>query len=426
MTTSQIGKVIGSAATGTVASVGLSILFVASWSSGFIGAKLGAADADVATVLMWRFLPLAALLAVPAWWLTRRRGTKPTRRALSRQVAIGLLSQSGYLLTVYWAIALGVNTGTTALIDGIQPLVAAALIGPVLGAAVSGRQWCGLVLGSVGVAIVTLADAGTNATAPAWSYAVPVLGMLSLVAATFVERREPGGVSPFTALAIHCSTSAVVFTVIAVATGQAVVPTDASFWWAIAWLVALPTFGGYGLYWVLLRRIGVTRVNTLMFLMAPVTGVWGALAFGESFTLTTALGMGVGVVAVAVVSTGGRSGSVANPGSSAAQCSPRPGAPQRPGDQQRLEEESDQAGAVGVESERVPMVDVLGDVAGEHRDEERRDDPPHHHRVAIQEQQRDTEHDLDHTRRDHDESGVEGDPVRDLRVELVAREGQMR
>ena len=385
MTTSQIGKVrdgrLGGATT-----VGLSALFVVCWSSGFIGAKLGAADADVPTVLMWRFVPLAAVLTLVAWWLARRRGTVPTRRSLFRQIVIGLLSQSGYLLTVYWAIGLGVNTGTTALVDGIQPLVAAALLGPLLGAAASGRQWVGLVLGLVGVGVVTLADAGANTTAPVWAYGIPVLGMFSLVGATFVERREPDTVPPLTALAIHCATSAVVFTAIAVAAGDVVPPDDASFWVATAWLVVLPTFGGYGLYWVLLRRIGVTRVNTLMFLMAPVTAVWGALAFGESFTVTTAVGMGIGVVAVVVVTTNGGSGGFANPGSPVAQGCPRAGAPEGPRDEHRLEEQSAQTGAVGVEAERVPVVDVLGNVAGEHGHEERRDDPTHQHLVAVQQE----------------------------------------
>ncbi|GAA3150391.1 hypothetical protein GCM10020255_029080 [Rhodococcus baikonurensis] len=167
----------------------LSILFVACWSSGFIGAKLGAGSAEVPTLLMWRFLPLAVVLVPIVGLSARRRNTMPTPRALGRQVVIGMLSQSGYLLSVYWAVDLGVNTGTTALIDGIQPLVAAALLGPVLGVAVPRMQWVGLVIGLGGVAMVTAADAGAGASAPWWAYAIPFLGMVSLVASTFVQQR---------------------------------------------------------------------------------------------------------------------------------------------------------------------------------------------------------------------------------------------
>ncbi|MEJ1198875.1 MULTISPECIES: DMT family transporter [unclassified Streptomyces] len=286
----------------------LSVAFVLCWSSGFIGAKLGAGTADAATLLMWRFLPLAVVLvAVAAFSRAAWRGLK--LRDAGRQVAIGALSQSGYLLSVYYAIQLGVSSGTTALIDGVQPLVAGALAGPLLRQYVSRRQWLGLWLGLAGVATVTVADAAAaGADVAWWAYFVPFLGMLSLVAATFLEGRSRAPVQPRVALTIHCVTSAVLFSGMAVGFGSAAPPADSSFWVATAWLVVLPTFGGYGLYWLILRRSGITEVNTLMFLMAPVTAVWGALMFGEPFGVQTALGLAVGLAAVVVVRRGGGEG----------------------------------------------------------------------------------------------------------------------
>jgi drug/metabolite transporter (DMT)-like permease len=282
----------------------LSVAFVLCWSSGFIGAKLGAGTADASTLLMWRFLPLAVVL-VAAAAVSRQAWRGLTLRDAGRQVAIGALSQSGYLLSVYYAIQLGVSSGTTALIDGVQPLVAGALAGPVLRQYVSRRQWLGLWLGLAGVATVTVADAGAaGADVARWAYAIPFLGMLSLVAATFLEGRSRRPVAPRAALTIHCLTSAVLFSALAVGAGAAVPPADSSFWTATAWLVVLPTFGGYGLYWLLLRRSGLTEVNTLMFLMAPVTAVWGALMLGEHFGVQTAIGLVVGLAAVVVVRRG--------------------------------------------------------------------------------------------------------------------------
>ncbi|MFC7825533.1 DMT family transporter [Streptomyces sp. NPDC057375] len=282
----------------------LSVAFVLCWSSGFIGAKLGAGTADASTLLMWRFLPLAAvLLAAAAFSRPAWRGL--TLRDAGRQIAVGALSQSGYMLGVFYAVQLDVSSGTTALIDGVQPLVAGALAGPLLRQYVSRRQWLGLWLGLAGVATVTLADAGAaGADVPWWAYFVPFLGMLSLVAATFLERRSCAPVPPRVSMTIHCTTSAALFSVLAASLGTAVPPADSSFWLATGWLVVLPTFGGYGLYWLILRRSGITEVNTLMFLMAPVTAVWGALMFGEPFGVQTALGLAVGLVAVVVVRRG--------------------------------------------------------------------------------------------------------------------------
>ncbi|RDI54131.1 drug/metabolite transporter (DMT)-like permease [Nocardia mexicana] len=284
----------------------LSALFVACWSSGFIGAKLGAADAPITTVLMWRFVPLAAVLVPLAHRFHRdRRIPGLGHRILLRHIVIGVLSQTGYLTTVYWAIARGVNTGTTALIDGLQPLAAAALVGPLLGVAVTGRQWAGLGLGVCGVVLVTASDAANASGVPWWAYLIPLIGMLSLIAATLVERRTPDRIPPPTSLTIQCCTSAAIFTGAALLTGTATPPAAGTFWLALAWLILLSTLGGYGLYWYLVAKLGVTQVNALMFLMAPVTAVWGALLFGESFTGVTAAGLAIGIAAVITVNYSG-------------------------------------------------------------------------------------------------------------------------
>ncbi|WP_405864770.1 DMT family transporter [Streptomyces sp. NBC_00005] len=285
----------------------LSVAFVLCWSSGFIGAKLGAGSAPASTILMWRFLPLAViLLAVSAaggaaFWRVL------TLRDMARQGLIGLLSQSGYLLTVYYAIQLGVSSGTTALIDGVQPLVAGALAGPLLRQYVAPRQWLGLCLGATGVTVVTTADAAANTADAWWAYLIPFLGMLSLVAATFLEDRSRTRVAASASMTVHCITSAVLFTALAAGTGTVTPPPDMTFWAAITWLIALSTFGGYGLYWLILKRSGVTKVNTLMFLMAPVTAAWGALMFGEPLGLQALLGLAVTFGAVVVVHRGNTS-----------------------------------------------------------------------------------------------------------------------
>ncbi len=52
-------------------------------------------------------------------------------------------------------------------------------------------------------------------------------------------------------------------------------------WRAVAWVVVLWSFGGYGAYMVVLRRRGALRVSTLLSLTPPVTAAWAFLMFGE-------------------------------------------------------------------------------------------------------------------------------------------------
>jgi drug/metabolite transporter (DMT)-like permease len=75
----------------------------------------------------------------------------PAWRDIRPHLVIGFFAQFGYVVPIYLAIAAGVSSGTTALIDAIQPLVVATLVGPLLGLRVRALQWLGLVFGAGGV-----------------------------------------------------------------------------------------------------------------------------------------------------------------------------------------------------------------------------------------------------------------------------------
>src|SRR5690606_36257377 len=130
-------------------------------------------------------------------------------------VAVGLLSQVGYVLPVYGAIALGVSAGTTSLVDAVQPVLVATLAGPPLGQHVRGLQWAGLAVAFAGVAALVGGDLGVG-SAPTWADALPGVAVASLVAATFLERRRPATLPPGTLLGVHSVVSVVALASLAV------------------------------------------------------------------------------------------------------------------------------------------------------------------------------------------------------------------
>ncbi|MFC9086885.1 DMT family transporter [Nocardiopsis dassonvillei] len=274
---------------------------VVMWSSGFVGADLGTRHAPATTLLAWRFLVVAALLA--GWWLWRR--PRMSRRDLAAHAVLGLLAQSGYLYGVFAAAQAGVAAGTSALVAALQPLVATALAVPLLGERVRPRQMAGLALGLGGVGLVVGADLFRPGAAPWWGYLLPFGAMLSLVAATLLERRARPGGSVVQALAVQCAVSAVLFTGLAAATGTLAPPADPGFWAAVVWVVVLSTLGGYGLYWAVLARSGVARVSALLYLTPPTTLVWSWLMFGDPVGPVALAGMAVCAAAVVLVSAGG-------------------------------------------------------------------------------------------------------------------------
>lgn len=78
-------------------------------------------------------------------------------------------------------------------------------------------------------------------------------------------------------------------------------PPAPAFWTAVAWVVLLSTFGGYGLYWLNLKRSSVTRVSSLIYLTPPTTLVWAFVMFGQPITTGTIAGVTVCVAGVLIV-----------------------------------------------------------------------------------------------------------------------------
>lgn len=272
--------------------------FVLSWSSGFVVPAIATVEVSPLTLLVWRFVPLAAVLLIIVVATGAARGV--TRADMRRQSLIGLFAQFGYCTAVYLAIAQGVATGTTALIDAVQPLVVAILVGPLLGLRVRGAQWIGLVAGAGGVLMVVQSQLGDSGAHPA-AYLWPVLAMGCLIVGTFVQRRSVTRTGVLVTLTIQVTVTAVLLVPLAAAFGALAPPASVSFWLAVGFAAVFPALAAYGLYWWLLARVGITALNALLFLVAPTTATAGALLLGEPLTLTTLAGFALCAVGVAAV-----------------------------------------------------------------------------------------------------------------------------
>lgn len=276
-----------------VASAGL----VVTWSSGFIGAHLGTRHAPADTLLVWRYLT-AAVLLVALLLATRRR--LPGRGGIVRHGLVGVLCQGCYLGGIVTGVGLGVPTGTAALIAALQPLVVAEVAGLALQDRPTGRQRAGLALGLLGVALVVAGDLHA-APVDGWVYLLPLGGMLALSLGTVLERHWDLRDGLPESLTVQTLAVAAVLVLEAGLAGHLAPPPLAGFWWAVGWVVGLSTFGGYGLYFLVLRRSGPTQVSTLLYLTPPCTLLWGAAMLGERPGPLAYPGMAVCAAAVLIV-----------------------------------------------------------------------------------------------------------------------------
>lgn len=266
----------------------LAAALVLCWSSGFVGIRFTTDSATVAQVLFWRslvsglgLLPLALLVgpAIPV-------------KAILQQGLYALLGMFFYLGGFAVSIGQGVPTGLVALMADLVPLGIAALSAPMLGQPLTSKQWIGAAISLAGVLMVS-ADALGIGQAPAYVYALPILGMLSFALATVLqERRRAVELAIHQRLALQCLWAAAMFAPFAFVSGGILPPLTADFAFGILWLVLAATYGAWLIYYLCLRLFSPVMVSAAIYLSPPVTMLWAWALFGEPLTVM----MGVGVV----------------------------------------------------------------------------------------------------------------------------------
>ncbi|MEA2268041.1 MAG: hypothetical protein QOC64_651 [Solirubrobacteraceae bacterium] len=276
-------------------------LFVALWSTGFVGAKYGLPDAEPFTFLLIRLSIAAALLALLA--ALTRAAWPASRRAWRHAAVAGLLLHGGYLGGVFYAVDHGVPAGIAAVIVSLQPVITSALVPRLLGDVVGRRAWLGLLLGLLGVALVIVPGAGASAAG-----ALPVAGVVACLialaattAGTLYQKRHGPDVPLLSGAAVQYAACSVVLLVLASATETMEVRWTGEFVAALAWLILALSVGAVLLLLTLLRRGSAVRVSSLFYLVPPATALEAYLLLGERLAATQLLGMLVAVCGVALV-----------------------------------------------------------------------------------------------------------------------------
>ncbi len=272
-------------------------LFVVLWSTGFIGAKLGLPYAEPATFLALRFLLVLALL-LPICWLFRARWPAP-RDAVQMGIA-GVLLQAGYLGGVFGSLHLGMPAGVSALVTGLQPVFTAVVGGLVLGERTGPRQWAGLALGLVGVVLVVGDRIAVERLSPG-AVLLSVLALASITLGTVWQKRHGAAVDLRTGAAIQFAAATLVMVPFAFVLETREVRWTGEFVFAMAWLVLVLSLGAIFLLLYLIRQGAATRVASLFYLVPPTTALIAWPLFGEIYTLAAAAGMGLGMLAVWLV-----------------------------------------------------------------------------------------------------------------------------
>ena len=269
-------------------------LFVLIWATGFIVAGIVAGRADPLTFLAARHalsiavFSLLAVAAGAAW----PRAFRPWRDAM----VAGMLLHGFYIGGVFWAIAHGLPAGLTGLVTGLQPLLTAMLAMPLLGERLFARQWTGIAVGMLGMAMIVAPKVGSVEGVPLPALAVALGATLSLAFGTVWQKYS----RPQTDLRVNAAmqfVGALLLTApVAWLTESHRFEPSAALLGALAWAVLGLSVGGIAIMLTLLKRGAASRVAPLLYLAPPVAALMAWALFGEALTGLQLAGM---VLAVA-------------------------------------------------------------------------------------------------------------------------------
>ena len=280
-------------------------VFVLIWSTGFIVARLAMPHSPPFAFLSWRFA-LSALCFLA--WIALARAAWPNGRAQWAHLAVtGVLMQAGYLGGVWSAVRAGIGAGTVSLLVGLQPVLTALWMtrasktagSAARSPAVSARQWIGVLLGFVGLALVVWPKLGTGEVTPL-NLALAAVALVSITVGTLYQKRfvEPCDVR--TASTVQMLAAMVVSVPLALLEPGRM-DWHANLLAALAWSVLVLTLGGSSLLYLLIQRGEATAVTSLLYLVPPCTALMAWALFSESFTPIMMTGMALTVAAVAIV-----------------------------------------------------------------------------------------------------------------------------
>ncbi|MEY4435381.1 MAG: hypothetical protein RL175_336 [Pseudomonadota bacterium] len=272
-------------------------VFVVVWSTGFIVARYGMPNSPPFTFLLWRYVFSVLCFVL---WAKLARVPWPQGRAQWGHLAVtGVLMHAGYLGGVWAAVKVGMGAGLTALIVGLQPVITAIWLS-ARGGHVSRRQWQGLALGFVGLAMVVSRKLEGGIEVTPWSLTMITMALISITTGTLYQKRFVQPCDVRTANAVQLMAAYVVTLPLAM------LETEPALWnaemtWAMVWAVLVLTLGGSSLFYMLIQRGAAAAVTSLLYLVPPTTAVMAWFLFDEPITLVTLAGIVVTAMGVSLV-----------------------------------------------------------------------------------------------------------------------------
>ncbi|MDY0872928.1 DMT family transporter [Dongia rigui] len=282
----------------TILMRGVPVLFVLLWATGFLVARYAIPYAPPFTLLVIRFACASAMMAGIGFVFGAR--WPRTWRECTHIVVTGILLQAVYLGGCYGAIYAGLPAGMVALIAGLQPIVTAALAGPLLGERLKPLQWLGAALGFIGLTMVIWHKLAFD-SGHLWALFFAFVQLFGITAATLYQKRFSPNADLKAGAAIQYAAATLVLLPVMFWVGVGHVDWQPQFIAAMAWIIIVLSGISIALLTWMIQRGAASKVASLFYLTPPGAALGAFLWFDERLDALALSGMGVVALGVFLV-----------------------------------------------------------------------------------------------------------------------------
>jgi len=236
-------------------------------------ARLGMETAEPASFLSIRFALAAIALAIIAVLFPKLRTMKPEWKQIGHAAVAGVLLQAAYLGGVFAGVNQGIGAGLSSLIVGIQPVLTVLLASIWLNEKLTWSKIIGIVLGFIGVALVTAEWGQTEGIVSFKGIGFCLAALIGITLGTLYQKRF------CQKLDLHFNMIAQYVASVLFLVPFALVWESYSISWTtqlilvLFWLVFVLSISAVFLLMWLIKVGEAGRVSTLFFLVPPVVAV---------------------------------------------------------------------------------------------------------------------------------------------------------
>ena len=259
------------------------ILLAAIWGASFLFMRLGTLEFGPLPTAGVR-VAIAALALLP---VMLARGLWPQLRQHWKPVLFCGVINSGIPFALFSFALLSISTGLSSILNATVPLFGALVAWAWLGDKPGASRTLGLVIGFIGVALLTWGKASFTPNASgfssAWGVAACLLATVSYAVSASYTRRYLTGLNPLMS-ATGSQIGAALGLAVPTLWLWPAQPPSATAWGALLALGVLCTAVAYVLYFRLIDRLGPARAITVTFTIPVFAVFYGVALLGETVT----------------------------------------------------------------------------------------------------------------------------------------------